>query len=81
MKDTLGFMTRALHAEGHSKPFNSHTMPIFQASTFYFDTPEHGAKLFSGEEAGHIYTRIGNPTVEAYERVVAELEEGEAADA
>ncbi len=74
---TWGFMTKALHMEGHQKPMNAHSMPIFQSSTFYFDTPEHGAGLFAGEEKGHIYTRIGNPTVEAYERVVASLEEGD----
>ncbi|MCK4303435.1 MAG: aminotransferase class I/II-fold pyridoxal phosphate-dependent enzyme [Candidatus Eisenbacteria sp.] len=72
-------MTRALHAEGHHKPFNAHNMPIFQTSTFYFDSPEHGADLFSGKQQGHIYTRIGNPTVEAYERVVSSLEGGDEA--
>ena len=72
-----GFMTRALHAEGHAKPMNAHTMPIFQSSTFYFDSPEHGADLFAHKTEGHIYTRIGNPTVEAYERVMASLEAGE----
>lgn len=74
---SMGFMTRALHNEGHHKPMNAHSMPIFQTSTFYFDTPEHGADLFSGEKKGYIYTRIANPTVEAYERVVASLEGGE----
>jgi len=74
-----GFMTRALHAEGHAKPMNAHTQPIFQTSTFYFDSAEHGADLFAGRQAGHIYTRIGNPTVEAYESVVADLEGGGAA--
>jgi len=72
-------MTKALHAEGHGKPMNAHTMPIFQTSTFYFDSAEHGADLFAGKRSGHIYTRIGNPTVEAYERVVAALENGEEA--
>ncbi len=74
-----GFMTTALHAEGHTKPMNAHTMPIFQSSTFYFDSAEHGADLFAGRRPGHIYTRIGNPTVEAYERVVAALEHGQEA--
>ncbi|MCK4415000.1 MAG: aminotransferase class I/II-fold pyridoxal phosphate-dependent enzyme [Candidatus Eisenbacteria sp.] len=74
-----GFMTRALHAEGHTKPKNAHSVPIFQTSTFYFDTPEHGADLFAGKQKGYIYTRIGNPTVEAYEQVVASLEGAEEA--
>jgi cystathionine gamma-synthase len=71
-----GFMTRALHAEGHVSEPHAHTVPIFQSSTFVFDSPEHGAALFAGREQGHIYTRIGNPTVEAFERVVASLEGG-----
>jgi cystathionine gamma-synthase len=70
----MGFNSRALHGEGHDKPYNSHNIPIFQTSTFYFDSPEHGADLFAGREKGHIYTRIGNPTIEAYERVIAGLE-------
>jgi len=74
-----GFMTRALHAEGHGKPLFAHTMPIFQTSTFAFESPEQGADLFAGRRRGHIYTRIGNPTVEAYERVVAALEGAEEA--
>ncbi len=74
-----GFTSRALHAEGHEKAANAHAMPIFQTSTFYFDTPEQGADLFAGRARGHIYTRIGNPTVEAFERVVADLEGGEGA--
>lgn len=74
--DTLNFETRALHADGHNKPLHSHNQPIFQTSTFLFDSPEHGARLFAGKEKGHIYTRIGNPTVEAFESVIACLEEG-----
>jgi len=73
-----GFMSRALHAEGHEKSLNAHSVPIFQTSTFYFDTPDQGADLFAGRSRGHIYTRIGNPTVEAFERVVANLEGGDA---
>jgi cystathionine gamma-synthase len=74
-----GFTTRALHAEGHEKPLFAHTMPIFQSSTFSFESPEQGADLFAGRRKGHIYTRIGNPTIEAYERVVASLEGAEEA--
>jgi cystathionine gamma-synthase len=73
-----GFATRALHAEGHAKPLHAHTMPIFQTSTFAFDSPAHGAELFAARSNGHIYTRIGNPTVETFETVVASLEGGEA---
>jgi len=70
------FSTRQIHAEGHSKPFNAHTFPIFQTSTFYFDTPEKGAELFQGQADGYIYTRLGNPTIDTVEKVVADLEGG-----
>ncbi len=75
----LDFATRQLHAEGHVKPFHAHSMPIFQTSTFYFDSPEHGADLFAKKQEGHIYTRLGNPTTEALERVVADLANGDGA--
>lgn len=74
-----GFTTRQLHVDGHDKPFNAHTMPIFQTSTFYFDSPEAGAELFAGHRDGYIYSRIGNPSVEAAERVIASLEGGDGA--
>jgi len=70
------FSTNQIHLEGHKKPFNSHSFPIFQTSTFYFDSPEHGAELFAGRGEGYIYTRLGNPTIDAVERVVSELEGG-----
>lgn len=71
-----GFTTRQIHAEGHNKPFNSHSFPIFQTSTFFFDSPEKGAELFAGKGDGYIYTRLGNPTIDAVEKVVADLEGG-----
>ncbi len=75
----MGVSTRLLHAEGHEKPFNAHSTPIFQTSTFYFDSPEMGAELFAGGAEGHIYTRLGNPTTEALEKVMASLEEADGA--
>ncbi|KAK2962730.1 methionine gamma-lyase [Blattamonas nauphoetae] len=77
MSNKQGFATVAAHADGHDKPMHSHTWPIFQTSSFVFDSPEHGARLFAGEESGHIYSRLGNPTVEAFERVMSQLEEGD----
>lgn len=74
-----GFSTRQLHADGQPKPLNAHAMPIFLTSTFSFDSPDAGADLFLGRRAGHVYSRLGNPTVEAVERVVADLEHGEEA--
>jgi methionine gamma-lyase len=74
-KKELGFSTRALHTEDHEKPMHTHAFPIFQTSTFYFDSPEEGADAFGGKTSAHMYTRIGNPTVEGLEKVVANLEE------
>jgi methionine-gamma-lyase len=73
----LGFTTRQIHADGHIKPLYSHVQPIFQSSTFCFESPEQGAALFANEIEGHIYTRLGNPTTEALERVLADLEGAE----
>lgn len=55
------------------------TPPLFQTSTFTFQTAEQGERRFSGEEDGYIYSRLGNPTVRALEERMALLEKGEAA--
>jgi len=73
---TLGFTTRQIHADGHQKPEQAHVMPIVQTAAFYFNTPEEGKRLFTGEAAGNIYTRVGNPTVMRLEKTIASLEEG-----
>jgi len=52
--------------------------PIYQTSTFVFRDADHGARLFKGEEKGHIYTRISNPTIELLAAKIALLESGEA---
>lgn len=54
-------------------------MPIYQTSTFIFDSAEQGGRRFALEEAGYIYTRLGNPTTTVLEDKIAALEEGEAA--
>ena len=50
--------------------------PIYQASTFRFESAEDGAKCFGGESDGFIYTRINNPTIRELEKTVALLEGG-----
>ena len=59
----------------------SHVRPIYQTSTFIFDSVDQGAKRFAGEEEGYIYTRLGNPTITDFEKKMALLERGEAASA
>src|SRR5690625_6332574 len=53
------------------------TTPLFQTSTYTFETAEQGERRFSGEEDGYIYSRLGNPTVAVLEERIASLENGE----
>jgi methionine-gamma-lyase len=71
-----GFNTRLIHGGGHEDPLGAVNVPIYQSSTFAFKNAAHGASLFAGETDGFIYTRIGNPTIRALERTVADLEGG-----
>src|SRR5690606_37265048 len=54
----------------------SRAVPIYQTSSYVFADSEHARKLFALEELGNIYTRIGNPTVDVFERRIAQLEGG-----
>ena len=80
MRDTskMGPMTRIIHAGQHSDPITGAvSVPIYQTSTFAFRDADHGAACFRGEVPdGFIYTRLGNPTVQALERNLAALENG-----
>jgi methionine-gamma-lyase len=58
------------------KTYGAVSTPIYQTSTFKFDSSEQGAKRFLGEEPGYIYTRLGNPTTSALQEAVAMLENG-----
>jgi len=71
-----GFNTLMIHGGEHADTLGSAVVPIYQTSTFAFDDAEHGAKCFSGESNGYIYTRIGNPTIKALERLIADAEHG-----
>jgi methionine-gamma-lyase len=72
----LGFDTKLIHAGSFKDPYGSATVPIYQTSTFAFDCAQTGADRFAGVAEGYIYTRLGNPTINALERCVAELENG-----
>ena len=71
-----GFSSKLIHAGGIKSNKKSAVTPIYQTSTFSFDDADDGAKCFSGENDGYIYTRLGNPTIEDLETTVAELENG-----
>lgn len=72
----LGFNSKLIHGGDFKDALGSATVPIYQTSTFIFDNADEGAKCFSGESDGYIYTRIANPTIHALESQLAELEGG-----
>ena len=76
----LSFATRSVHT-GYDSADNEGSLnpPIYMTSTFAFDSVEQGVGRFSGEQQGHFYSRISNPTQEILETRLASLEEGEAA--
>ncbi|MHB8079612.1 MAG: trans-sulfuration enzyme family protein [Candidatus Krumholzibacteriia bacterium] len=79
------FATLCIHGKKHldkhetDKPIRAVSTPIFQSSTFAFESADHGAAIFAGTESGYFYTRLGNPTQAALETEMAHLEQGEAA--
>lgn len=85
MERKYGFATLTIHGKRHldkhesGVPIRAISTPIFQSSTFAFESAEQGAALFSREEEGYIYTRLGNPTTRALEIEMAYLEKGEEA--
>ncbi len=72
----LQFDSKTVHAGMNDYEFGPVVPPIYQTSTFKFESAEQGAALFKGEAEGYIYTRMKNPTIEAMENAVAELEGG-----
>ncbi len=75
---SYGFETLSLHAgqETADSATGARAVPIYQTSSFVFDSPEHAANLFALQQFGNIYTRIMNPTQDAFERRIAALEGG-----
>ncbi len=72
-----GFDTLALHAGQSPDPATgSRAVPIYQTTSYVFRDSEHAASLFNMERAGHVYSRISNPTVAVLEERVAALEGG-----
>lgn len=72
--------TIALHGGQEADPTtNSRAVPIYQTTSYVFDSSEHAANLFGLKEFGNIYTRLMNPTTDVLEKRVAQLEGGVAA--
>ncbi|PPA71655.1 methionine gamma-lyase [Jeotgalibacillus proteolyticus] len=74
------FETRVIH-EGYDSAdhYGALTPPIYQTSTFTFANAKQGEHRFAGEDAGYIYSRLGNPTVRVLEDRIASLENGKGA--
>ena len=71
------FETLSLHAGQHPDPVTgARAVPIYQTTSFVFQDADHAAALFNLERAGHIYTRISNPTTAVLEERLAALESG-----
>lgn len=66
--------TLCIHAGKERNQHGALATPIYQSSTFVFDNAEQGAARFAGDEAGYIYTRLGNPTTRELELKMAALE-------
>ncbi len=77
MSKSPGFQTRAIHGGTVRDPLKSVSPPIYQTTTFQFDSMAEGARLGADEGSGWYYTRWGNPTTRLFEELMAELEGGE----
>lgn len=74
------FETLQVHAGHEPDPVtNSRAVPIYQTTSYVFNSVEHGANLFALKEFGNIYTRLMNPTTDVLEKRMAALEGGKAA--
>lgn len=77
MKKNYRFDTLQVHAGQKPDPATgSRSVPIYQTTSYVFDSTEHAANLFSLKEPGNIYTRIMNPTTDVFEQRMAALEGG-----
>ncbi|MET6997228.1 O-acetylhomoserine aminocarboxypropyltransferase/cysteine synthase family protein [Chitinophaga defluvii] len=76
-KKPLSFETLQVHAGYQPEPTTkSAAVPIYQTSSYTFDSADHAADLFQLKQFGNIYTRIMNPTTDVFEKRVAALEGG-----
>jgi len=80
MNKSFRFDTLQVHAGQEVDPITgSRAVPIYQTTSYVFDSPEHAGNLFGLKEGGNIYTRIMNPTTDVFEKRITALEGGVAA--
>ncbi len=68
--------TKCIHSGYQPKNGDPRVLPIAQSTTYKFDSSSHMGDLFDLKAAGHLYTRISNPTLDAVEQKIADLEGG-----
>lgn len=73
-RSKVGIGTLVNHLGEFDNPLQAHLMPIYQTATFYFSEAEQGAAIFSGEQPGYIYSRLGNPNFDLLAQKIAALE-------
>ena len=79
-KKIYGFATKTIHAGASPEPITgARNVPIYQTTSYVFDSTEHAKRLFSLQDFGFIYSRLTNPTVSALEERVASIEKSRAA--
>ena len=77
MKHDYREATTVVHGNHPKNAHGALATPIYQTSTFVFESAEQGGRRFAGQEGGYIYSRLGNPTTGQLEEKIALLEEGE----
>lgn len=81
MQEKSKLATLVVHGGHERDAMGALVSPLYQSATFVFDNARQGGARFAGDEAGYIYTRLGNPTTAELERKLAILEGAEAAAA
>jgi O-acetylhomoserine (thiol)-lyase len=71
-----GFNTSLLHGVDEKHPYGATVVPVYQSSAFRHDSAEELEKIFTNKAMGFSYSRVNNPTVEAFEKRVTKLEGG-----
>src|ERR1700712_4946785 len=76
-KRQFGFETKMLHAGQIPDPYvGARAVPIYQTTSYVFESPDEAAHLFELKQYGNIYSRISNPTTAVFEERMASLENG-----
>ena len=76
MQHKWKFATQAVQGGYTPKPGETRILPVYQSTTYYYDDADFVAGLFDLVNEGHMYSRISNPTVAAFEEKIALLEGG-----